>query len=165
MAKTTVAAERHPIQLLHLTVRELTIRTHGSIPSQEEVNSANYSLMIATSLYNEADHIFRVLVKVETGMGDDGVQTQSPFSLRVEIAGDFHVDEKRFDRKHVEDFARHNAPFILYPYLREQVYGLTARAGFPPALLDLLELPTYVPATERKAAAVRKKAASKGKRA
>ncbi len=33
---------------------------------------------------------------------------------------------------------------ILQPYLREHVFALTARAGFQPLILPLIEVPTLV---------------------
>ncbi len=72
---------------------------------------------------------------------DDGAK--APFVLKVELIGLFTVDPERFPIEHVDQWARTNAPLVLYPYLREQVYGLTSRAGFNATLLPLLEIPTF----------------------
>jgi preprotein translocase subunit SecB len=60
----------------------------------------------------------------------------------VEILGRFSIDTKAFPVEHVPEWARTNAPIMLFPYLREHVYSLTLRAGFKPAVLPLITVPT-----------------------
>ena len=63
--------------------------------------------------------------------------------MRVVIGGVFKVDETKFAKADIDDWANRNAPFILYPYLREQAYTLTVRCGFPGIIIPLLEVPTF----------------------
>jgi len=51
--------------------------------------------------------------------------------------GIFEVDEDKFPFKFIQNWAEKNAPLILYPYLREQVFSLSSRAGFGGTLLPL----------------------------
>ena len=62
--------------------------------------------------------------------------------MRVIIGGVFKVDETKFAKTHIEDWANRNAPIILYPYLREQAYALTIRCGYPGLIIPLLTVPT-----------------------
>ncbi len=96
------------------------------------------------SKYDEAAKTIQVFVQVEMGK-DTEIENefaQYPLHLRVALAGQFLVNEEEFPKERVDEWARVNAPFILYPYVREQIYSLTARCGFSPFLLPLVELPT-----------------------
>jgi preprotein translocase subunit SecB len=68
------------------------------------------------------------------------------FDLLVELMGVFEVvnddPESGFNVEFIKQWARENAPMILYPYVREQMYGLTSRAGYSGVILPLMELPT-----------------------
>lgn len=68
-----------------------------------------------------------------------------PFLLTIEIVATFKVDETKFNRDNIIDFARRNAPYIMMPYLREHAYALTAKCGFKPIVLPLTEVPTVKP--------------------
>ncbi len=86
-------------------------------------------------------HVIEVGVIIEYGI-ETKPDEVVPFALRVHIMGQFKVDESTFDKAKIDKWARINAPYILYPYLREHVFALTARSGFDPVLLPLVELPT-----------------------
>jgi preprotein translocase subunit SecB len=98
------------------------------------------------SKYQEDDKRIQVFIIVEIGSELDQDRADDadlfPFHLRVELGAEFEVDEDHFPKGKVGEWASVNAPFILFPYIREQVYSLTARCGFPPVLLPLLEVPT-----------------------
>jgi preprotein translocase subunit SecB len=128
----------HAIQLNELRVTELSIQVDLSVPRDAPLGS--FSIETARSSYDADDH--RVQVKMRVLMGKEQDE-KAPFQLAVELYGLFEVDEAKFDVQFVEDWAEKNAPLVLYPYLREQVYGLTGRAGFPEALLPLFEVPTF----------------------
>ncbi|MEO3712380.1 hypothetical protein [Roseateles flavus] len=51
------------------------------------------------------------------------------FVVEVELQGNFVVDYAKFSFENLARWAEVNAPFILLPYAREQVYGLALRAG------------------------------------
>src|SRR5205823_3680079 len=90
--------------------------------------------------YDTANHTIQVAVKVEIGKAPGSEYI--PFTLVVEIIGEFHIDESRFPKEKIDIWASINAPFVLYPYMREHVYSLTTRAGFPAVVLPLMQIPT-----------------------
>jgi preprotein translocase subunit SecB len=128
----------HAIQLFELRVTELSINVDLSVPRDAPIGS--FSVETARSPYNADAHSIQVKMRVLMGKEES---EKAPFQLAVELYGLFQVDETRFDVKFVEDWAEKNAPLVLYPSIREQVYGLTGRAGFPEALLPLFEVPTF----------------------
>lgn len=138
---STVAFQPHAIQLKHIGVKELYIRANVPPSQSVDTSSIEYGLFNAYSEYFSESHMIRAGVKLEAGIAES--EEELPFAIRVEIYGDFFVDESRFDVNLIEKWADGNAPFILYPYLREHVFALTARSGFPPVLLDLVEVPTW----------------------
>lgn len=128
----------HAIQLTDLRVSELSIHVDLSVPRDASIGGFN--IETGRSAYNHEEHQIQVKMRVSMGAQEG---ESSPFQLAVAIHGNFVVDESRFDIKFIEDWADKNAPLVLYPYLREQVYSLTSRAGFPEALLPLIEIPTF----------------------
>ncbi len=131
----------YPIQANFIAVRELYIKSHVPPNQRVQVDSANFILKTAHSSYDEAQHVIEVGVIIEYGI-ETKPDEVVPFALRAHIMGQFKVDESTFEKAKIDKWARINAPYILYPYLREHVFALTARAGFNPVLLPLLELPT-----------------------
>lgn len=141
-----VAFKLHAIQLIGVHVKELSIVAHEApdltvgIDAEEE---GVCSIMVGHGGYNEEERLITTALKLEIGESEEGVK--SPFSLKIEIIGAFKVNEERFDKEHIIDFARRNAPYIMMPYLREQAYALTAKCGFRPIILPLTEVPVSKP--------------------
>lgn len=131
----------HPIQLISLNVDELFIKVRKHPQSADLTSdSGEFNLRIGHSEYDEKEHIIQVGIKLEV-KGKTG--HEAPFDMRVVMSGVFKVDETKFAKANIDDWANRNAPFILYPYLREQAYTLTVRCGFPGMIIPLLEVPTF----------------------
>lgn len=131
----------HPIQLISLNVEELYINVKN--PPQAEdlsLDRGEFDLRTGHSEYDKEHQIIVVGVKLEIGIKEP---KETPFELRVVINGLFKVDETKFQRVNIEDWANRNAPIILYPYVREHAFALTARCGFPGIILPLLEVPVF----------------------
>lgn len=131
----------HAIQLVTLKVLKLTIAVNPNIEEQNPppIEDADFSLITGYSEYDAEAQNIAIKIGVEMGVDQESI----PYSLQVELLGVFQVDENRFPLVHLEHWAKTNAPLVLYPYLREHVYSLTLRAGFPGTLLPLFEVPTF----------------------
>lgn len=128
----------HPIQILSVSVKELRIVANQP-PDQKVGNEEQgFSLTTGHSEYDNKNHTISVSAQLEMG-----VKEKEPYNLCVHIVGYFHVDEDNFNIKHINDWAKRNAPLILFPYLREQAHALTSRCGFKPLLLPLFEVPVF----------------------
>lgn len=130
----------HAIQLHELRIAELSIQVDLSVPRDATVGA--FSIESGRSDYDRESRQIQVRMSVLIGH-DEQAQEQAPYKLKVELHGLFKVDDTRFSPDNVEDWAEKNAPLVLYPYLREQVYSLTGRAGFTETVLPLFEVPTY----------------------
>jgi preprotein translocase subunit SecB len=131
----------HPIQLISLNIQELFIKVKEHPQSADLTSdSEEFNLRTGHSEYDEKEHIIQVGIKLEI-KPKEGQKT--PFDMRVVISGVFKVDETKFAKANIDDWANRNAPLILYPYLREQAYALTVRCGYPGIILPLLEVPTF----------------------
>jgi preprotein translocase subunit SecB len=119
----------------------LYIKPHIPPTQALKLNPSEFTWKRAHGAYDEERHVIEVSAQIEYGI-ETKADEPVAYSLRVHLMGQFQVDEARFDKGKIDKWARVNAPFILYPYLREHVFALTARAGFNPVLLPLLELPT-----------------------
>jgi preprotein translocase subunit SecB len=134
--------ENHPIQLRALKILELSIKViseHEQLPDIEK-----FSLFHGHNGYDDEKKMIAVKIGVEIGREVE----ETPFELRVEILGGFNVDDEKFPLKFIHSWAEQNAPLILYPYLREQVFSLTSRVGFKGVLLPLFQVPTLSVAKE-----------------
>lgn len=131
----------HAIQLISLNIEELFIKVNKHPQSADLTSgSEEFNLRSGHSEYDEKEHIIQVGIKLEI-KAKEGQET--PFDMRVVIGGVFKVDETKFAKTDIDDWANRNAPFVLYPYLREQAFALTVRCGFPGIILPLLEIPTF----------------------
>ena len=130
----------HPIQLSSLNVLELFIRVNELVENEMDIKKGEVSILHGHSEYDPENHTVQVGLKLEVGMTDE---PKTPFSMKVDLTGNFKVDEERFDLKNVDDWAKRNAHVILYPYLREHAYALAVRCGLPPVILPLIEVPHF----------------------
>ncbi len=133
----------HPIQIESVNVVELSIKMKEPVHKDLEIDLSHMSFTVARTEYDNDNKTIMVGLICDLKDSEESEKINLPFSLRVELFGAFSVDEKRFDLAHINDWAERNAPFILYPYLREQVYSLTMRCGIPPVNVPLVEVPTF----------------------
>ena len=138
--KSKLLLRHHPIQLESIDVAELFIRVNNITDVDEALGKKDVLISHAHGDYDEETQTVQVGLRIEIGMGDE---PKTPFSMKIELSGEFRVDESRFDKDFVGDWANKNSQFILYPYLREHAYALTVRCGLPPAILPLIEVPTF----------------------
>lgn len=134
--------KKHPIQLCNLVLEELSIVSLNryGFEGVDFPHDFNYTVSIS-ELDLETKRLF---IKVDLAIEPkDGDQPDRPFKLKVVAVGEFNVDVDAFPVEHLSDWAFNNGALILYPYVREQAYGLTVRAGYKPILLPLFEIPTF----------------------
>lgn len=139
----------YPVKLRGLCVRELWINTFifptinlpehaqplliGSAPGKYEEENKTRRVTLLAKLGEEIDPD-RVTDHIKAG--------GAPFALRVRLVGEFQFDESRFPMEKIDQWSEQNAPIILFPYMREQIFSLTARSGFRPLILPLVQVPT-----------------------
>lgn len=143
----------HAIQLEAVKVIELFIRSNRSPDLTVGAKIEEFSLSSEHSAYDPKSKTIRVWSTVEIGMGE---KPETPFSMKIRIIGFFRVDDEKFNIEHIDHWAKKNAPIILYPFIREHAFALSARCGFEPIMLPLLQLPTLIP--KRKPATKKKNA-------
>ncbi|NAT66929.1 hypothetical protein CU664_28615, partial [Pseudomonas syringae pv. actinidifoliorum] len=127
--------ERHPIQLVNITVDELYIKSLDRDFSDKNYPK-EFSLTVSRSEYDSDEKA--ISVRLELNLAPDGNEIDRPFEMRILIAGHFEVDEDNFDVTLVDKFAEVNAPILLIPYMREQAYSLSLRAGMEPVIFPLV---------------------------
>ncbi len=138
----------YPIQLISLNVIELYIKIKKPIePEALELDEKDFTIYTGHSDYNEEKHLIEISIRLIIGEGEGD---ETPFEMRIVLGGAFTVDETKFPKESIIDWAKQNAPIILYPYLREQAFSLTARCGLPGIILPLLTVPTIKIATPKK---------------
>lgn len=136
----TLKPKLYPIQATYIGVRELYIKTNRPPSPTVGLEGKDYQVSTGHTEYDQQAHTIQVAAGVE--IGDENEGTSYPFHIKVGLYGEFRVNEELFPVERIAEWAKVNAFFILYPYIREQVYALSARCGFSPVLLPLLEIPT-----------------------
>lgn len=132
--------KNHPAQLIQLEIGELSIvATNDEFsPRKGSKEPGNGNIKIGISEFNVEESRIAISLRFESS----GENNQ--FSIKVEIRALFQVEFTAFESKEgVEAWAKSNGYYILLPYLREQVYSLSLRAGFDPVMLPLVEVPTF----------------------
>ncbi|MEI9897189.1 MAG: protein-export chaperone SecB [Chthoniobacter sp.] len=144
-------AQLHPIQLRFVAVRELHIKTFYPPGSSIKYSSAEAQLQINDAALDPETNLIQVGLVFQSGREQDPTDAElatmrstqeQPFRLMVHIVAEFYVDVTKFPAEKVPLWAKVNAPGLMYPFLREHVFALTARCGFNPIILPLIHLPT-----------------------
>jgi preprotein translocase subunit SecB len=126
--------EKHAIQLDNIEIRQLCFKAEPKVDGEKQPLPELITL-VGKSKYDP------VAKRILVGMMLRPKDSNNSF-LIVELVGIFTVDEEKFDVKLLDNWAEKNAPFILLPYLRENAYALSVRAGIDPIILPLTEVPT-----------------------
>lgn len=141
----------HSIQLHRINIVELAIKMVVHPDETEYPDEYELPFNAGHSDFNKEQRRIDVMVEASTSNHDEGGSSKEeenpeqrlPFNLKIVVVGEFHIGED-FPDEYIYDWARKNAPLILMPYVREQAFALTARCGYKPMLLPLVEVPTLV---------------------
>lgn len=137
--------ELHPIQLREITVSHLSISVHDFKEAKNYEGEVDLTIKIGTSDFDENDPFIAVGIKVSVAPRKSESDASSSFEIKVELSGQFQVDFKQFKFEHLNRWAQINAPFLLMPFVREQVYGLAMRAGIKGVVFPLYIQPIRPP--------------------
>nr|WP_181375046.1 protein-export chaperone SecB [Polaromonas sp. W10N]AWD72311.1 preprotein translocase subunit SecB [Polaromonas sp. W10N] len=131
----------HPIQLREILVTSLSIKVLDPKVAQDFVGEIDLVLKLGTSDLVEGDEQLAVGIyaKVSPKLPTEG--GEPAFVIEVELNGQFTVDLENFKFEDLNDWSKINAPFLLLPYIREQVYGLSVRAGVKGIIFPLVVQP------------------------
>lgn len=130
----------HPIQIQGIKVRELFVRNNAMTDDSDEL-SGDFEFKVGHTEFNAEESSIDVGLVIVMGKPEDP-DSDELLDLKVHLHAKFSIDVKLFPVDKIEHWAVHNAPLILYPYAREQVYALTGRTLKSPILLPLLQVPT-----------------------
>lgn len=150
---STRSYKPHAAQLKALQILKLAIEVHDpETASSDSYSFSEYAFETGRSDFNKVDSTVHVMIRVRAGKyavddsneSEENVKFSSqPISVTAEIGGIFNIDTEIFPEDKIHNWAETNAPLILYPYIREQIYGLSTRVGIKPVLLPLLEVPSF----------------------
>ncbi|KAA9356877.1 MULTISPECIES: protein-export chaperone SecB [Larkinella] len=116
-----------PFTLQKVDLLEASFRRNDVYPSEYVQNR----LQLEISRRTELPLLFVILeVEIWQEHGTDKVMES-----KIKMGGQFSVAEG-VDEKLLENFSDINAPAILFPFVRETIASLTARAGIPTVLVQ-----------------------------
>jgi len=155
--------EHHPIQLNEITVLKLNVTVNDPVVARDYEGEISLRLDLGRSEFDRDAPNVLVGLRVfsdstpSSGSQEDSEQKegqdQPAFSIEVELLGHFTVDYSKFKFEHLDSWTKVNAPFLLLPFVREQVYGLAVRAGIKGLVFPLFVQPGSGPRPEKVAAA------------
>ncbi len=129
--------ELHPIQLHDITVSRLSVVVRDHAAALSYGGEVDLNLQRGTSDFEFDDPTvavgLRATVKPVDSSDEDAI-----FFVEVELSGQFTIDYSKFDFEDVPRWAEVNAPMLLLPYVREQIYGIALRAGLRQMMIPLL---------------------------
>lgn len=135
--------EYHNVQLVSLDVKELSIISLADNIQEKKDISSNIegSFQTGQSIFDKEKNNIVAGIKFE--INPEKEKEKAIFSLTVEIRGVFKFQEEqdKVDADELGQWMELNSIYLLFPYLREQVYSLTQRAGFNPTILPLIAVP------------------------
>lgn len=132
--KGTLELQDHGIQLNFVSVKEIHF-TSTQVPSTiADSDYGSPSITTGRSNYDQKAKTIQVGVKFELNGAND------VFNLRVELVSQFRVDETKFPKDKVHEWADKASFYILFPFLREHVYSLAGRAGLKALTIPLMHL-------------------------
>ncbi|MEX0595752.1 MAG: protein-export chaperone SecB [Candidatus Paceibacterota bacterium] len=142
--------EYHKFQLVSLDIRQLSIISLAdTIEEKKEVSSElDGTLRTGQSTFDKENKSIVAGIKFE--INPEKEKELLVFSLTVELRGVFKFQDEpeNIDPDEISKWLDVNCIYLLFPYLREQVYSLTQRAGFNPTILPLITVPG-TPISER----------------
>lgn len=138
MSDSTVSI--HPISLNWVSPRELRFVATKRGKSDLNINEDDFRMGDRHSDLDPSSNTIHVFLRGEIGVEEDFANL--PFYLLVELVGQFKVNTTLFPVEKLDLWADKVAPYILYPFLREHIYGLSSRAGYPAVTIPLLEVPS-----------------------
>lgn len=132
--------DKHAIQLHDILVSHLSVIVNDQEAAIGYDGEITLLMKHGTSDFVKDDPYIAVGMKAKvTPEAKDG---EAPsFVIEVELAGQFSVDYEKFRFEDLERWAKVNAPSLLLPYLREQIYGLGSRAGLRSMIIPLFNQP------------------------
>lgn len=138
--------EQHPVNLIAVHLIELFIRAYHPPNPALEINEQTVSIGVGIGDYDEEDNVIGVAIKLESTMKDEEgeIDDETPYSLKIILEGVFRVTDDSVSIEQIQRWAENAAPYVLFPYLREQAYALTSRMGFKPLILPLIQVPTSI---------------------
>jgi preprotein translocase subunit SecB len=129
----------YPIQPTFIVVKEIHFASRRPPRKTDKIDESQIKFSQSLSPFDEVQKRIQVTLSAEFGF--DTSATNPPFSVKVVMIGEFAISDE-FPRDKIQLWANVNAPFVIYPYLRERLYYITSQGGFPPIMLPLLQIPT-----------------------
>jgi len=134
-------SQNYPVQPTFIVVREIQFVSHRPPSSADRIQESAIRFTYAISPFDEQTKRVQVTLGAEFGFQNEAGKPQPPFSLKVVITGEFAIADD-FPRDKIQLWATRNAPFVIFPYLRERLYYISSQGGYPPILLPLMQIPT-----------------------
>ena len=140
----------HPIQLQFVAVRELFIQTfYPPVPGENYVPEAG-QLTTSVAQFDAERKVIQISLQFKIGLDHEPSEEEiseiksksaQPFRIRVHLVAQFSIDTNNFPESKIQQWGKANAPALMFPFLREHVFGLTSRCSYTPLILPMIVLP------------------------
>jgi preprotein translocase subunit SecB len=131
----------YPVQPTFITVREVHFIALRPPSENDRIDESSVRITQTASQFNEETNRVQVTLTAEFGFENTPDVEPPPFAVKLSMVGEFVIEDS-FPREKIQLWASRNAPFVIFPYLRERLYTITNQGGYPAILLPLLQIPT-----------------------
>ena len=131
----------YPVQPTFIVVREIQFVSHRPPSPTDRIEESEIRFSHSIAPFDEQNKRIQITLSAEFGFQTDPTKPQPPFSLKVVMTGEFAIADD-FPRDKIQLWATRNAPFVIFPYLRERLHYMSSQGGYPPIMLPLLQIPT-----------------------
>ena len=139
LKQTQSPVSKYAVQLVDVVLRKLEFRV-----ADEKLDDFSTQVIYRrdSTLIASSDQGFEATLSLDMVFAEEEGKP-SPFTARFVLSG--HYTHKPELPTGLRDyFVNINGPILLWPYMRELVSSITVRAGFPPLLLETLDVQRVV---------------------
>lgn len=114
-------------EIVNILLLESNFRREPLVSFENLVKNLSFNMG-----YSQENNLLNVMIEILWEEKNKNTQ-QKEIEAKIKMVGVFRYYDKTSVK--VEDFAKVNAPAIIFPFVREHLANLSLRAGIPPILL------------------------------
>ena len=139
----------HPVQLVGISVAHLMISVHRTVAPNYCIDAREVQIAATDATMLEGKNIFILSVRASyraPGVNspvDNSDPDDTCVSFLVEMTGEYEFNREFMSEEEIKRFTKQGALHLMLPFVRDQVYSLTMRAGIKPVMIPTYQIPIF----------------------
>ena len=139
----------HPVQLVGISVAHLMISVRQAVTPDYRIDAREVRIAATDATMLEGKNIFTLSVRASyraPGFSlpmDNSGSDDSCVSFLVEMTGEYEFNREVMSEEDIVRFTKQGALHLMLPFVRDQVYSLTMRAGIKPVMIPTYQIPIF----------------------